>query len=246
MWIVSNLSIRPRTFSFGSSGQGQHEDLSLVADDLELANMLRCIDWSEDPVQLVVCDSCGSVGCASGNYVALRRLGDFVAMAPPAKGYAASADASAKAQYIEPAFMRRRGVPLIPIAEWERIRAEGAPLPGSAGLAALRWSEVLLAAQIEAPLRLLGEPGERPPGRLGARVAATDPWIDPETLDRLGELDVWGRTSANSTARVIRDAIPVSLILDEGQFSEVVLFAKVGDGYGLRFQPGLVLQPSAE
>lgn len=245
MWIVANLSVQPRTFSFDSSGQGQHEDLSLVADGLELANMLRNIDWSEDPVQLVVCDSCGTIGCASGNYVALRRLDDFVVMAPPEEGYAASADASARAQYIEPAFMRRRGVPLIPIVEWERLRAEGAPLPRSDGLAALCWSEVLLAAQIEAPHRLLGEPGRRPQRRLSGRIAAADPWIDLETLDRLGELDVWGRISAHSTAQTVRDAIPVSLILDEGQLSEVVLFAKVGDGYGLRFHPGLVLQPSS-
>jgi hypothetical protein len=246
MWIVSNLSVRPRTFSFESSGQGQHEDLSLVGDDTELANMLGYIDWSEDPAQVVVCDACGTIGCASGNYVALRRLDDFVVMAPPAKGYDALADLSARAQYVEPAFMRRGGVPLIPIAEWERLRAKGAPLPGSDGLAALRWSEAMLAAQIEAPLRLLGEPGRRPPSRLGARVAATDPWIDPETLDQLGELDVWAGISANSTARITREALPVSLILDEGQLREVVLFAKVGDGYGLRFEPGLVLQPSAE
>jgi hypothetical protein len=43
-----------------------------------------------------------------------------------------------------------------------------------------------------------------------------------------------------------RASVGESDILDEGQLREVVLFAKVGDGFGLRFEPGLVLQPSPE
>lgn len=244
MWIVSKLSVEARNYFFESSGQGKHEDLALLADGLELANMLRLTDWGDDPAQVVICDSCGTVDCASGNYVALRRLEDFVVWAPPGRGYAESADPSEMAQYREPHFVRKRGVPLVSVEKWERLRAQGVRLPDPDRLAPLRWSEVLLAAQLEAPHRLLGEPGRRPSRRLTARVEATDPWIEPETLDRLGYLDAWDEASASSDAQIIKDAHPVSLILDEGGLQELVLFAKAAGGYGLWFEPGLVLQPS--
>jgi hypothetical protein len=244
MWIASSLSVSPRTYSFESSGQGTHEDLSLHADGVELANMLRWIEWGDEPAQVILCDACGTIRCASGNYVALRRLDRFVVMAPAERAYAPSADGSAKSEYAEPAFIRRRGVPLIPADAWERVRGEGAPLPPHHRIRPLRWTEALLAAQIEAPHRLLGQPGERPGTRLSARVVATDPWIDPETLDRLGDLDMWGTTGENGAAQVVGEAKPVSLILDDGSLEEVALFAKVGEGYGLRFEPGLVLTPS--
>jgi hypothetical protein len=118
MWIVSELAVHPRTYSFGSSGQGVHEDLALRAGDQELVNMLRLVDWSEDPVQVTVCDACGTVGCASGDYVAVRRLGDHVAMAPPTNAYVGGAGEFEKAQYVEAWFIRKRGVPLVLVPEW--------------------------------------------------------------------------------------------------------------------------------
>ncbi len=243
MWIVSKLIIRSRTYSFSSSGQPPHDDLALIADEQELVNMLRVVDWGEDPVQVVVCDACGTVGCASGNYVAIRRLDDFVVMAPAIRAYVPTAEEFEKAQYVEPWFIRKRGVPLVPFAEWERLRGEGAPLPAADRLEPLRWSEALLAAQIEAPHRLLGDPGQRPRRRLTEVVVATDPRIDPTTLDQLGDVRHWEQEGATAALRPAEPARRVSLFLND-DLKEVVLFGRYGDTFGLYVGPGLLLVPS--
>lgn len=243
MWIISKLNIRSRTYSFASSGQPPHDDLALIADEQELVNMLRLVDWGEDPLQVVVCDACGTVGCASGNYVAMRRLDDFVVMAPATRAYVPTAEEFEKAQYVEPWFIRKRGVPLVPFAEWERLRDEGAPLPAAERLEPLRWSEAVLAAQIEAPRRLLGEPGQPPRTRLTEVVVATDPSIDPTTLDQLGDVRHWEDEGATAVLRPAEPAIRVSLFLND-DLKEVVLFGRRGDAFGLYVEPGLLLVPS--
>jgi hypothetical protein len=48
----------------------------------------------------------------------------------------------------------------------------------------------------------------------------------------------------DSAAQIVKDSRAVTLILEEGGLHEVVLVAKVGDGYGLRFEPGLVRLPA--
>jgi hypothetical protein len=243
MWIVSKLIIRSRSYSFASSGQPPHDDLALIADEQELVNMLRLVEWGEDPVQVAVCDACGTVGCASGNYVAVRRLDDFVVMAPATRAYAPTADEFEKAQYVEPWFIRKRGVPLVPTAHWEHLRDEGAPLPAAERLEPLRWSEAVLAAQIEAPRRLLGEPGQPPRRRLTEIVVATEPFIDPTTLDLLGDVRRWAKEGATAVLRRPEPGDRISLFLSD-DLNEVVLFGRYGDDYGLYFEPGLLLVPS--
>ena len=39
MWMVTDLKTEPRSFSFESSGQGDHRDLALVADGVTLVNL---------------------------------------------------------------------------------------------------------------------------------------------------------------------------------------------------------------
>ncbi|GEJ55958.1 hypothetical protein [Anaeromyxobacter diazotrophicus] len=242
MWIVSKLVVTPRTYSFASSGQGTNEDLVLHADDQELVNMLRLVDWSEDPVQVVVCDACGTVGCATGNYVAVRRLADYVVFAPPTRPYEETADETEKVQYLEPWFIRKRGVPLVPVAEWDRLRNDGFPLPSSESMSPLRWSEAVIAAQIEAPHRMLGDPGQKPQQRLSEVVQATDPWLEAEVLDRLGDVAAWRAKGTIATLRKIISGQKGSLILKD-PFQEVVLFGKDGDEFGLYFEPGMLLLP---
>lgn len=243
MWIPAGLAVRPRHRSFAASGQGAHDDLALVADDLELVNLLRLVDWSADPVQVVVCDACGTVGCASGNYVAVRRLGDFVVLAPPARAHAPAADDFELTDFAEPAFMRARGVPLVRVEDWSRVRDGGAPLPSPDRLRVLGWEEAALVAQLEAPRRLLGDPGGARRGRLSELVAASDPWIDPETLDRLGDPEVWRRAGGRPELIVAPPGSRVSLFTDD-DLKEVVLFGESGGRYGLYFEPGLLMVPS--
>ena len=244
MWIVSDLKTKPRRFSFESSGQDEHRDVALIADGIELVNMVEWANWDQDPVQVVVCGECGTVQCQSGNWVSVRRLGDWVVMVATAKGYG-STDPFDRGEFTAPRWVRTRGAPLIPTAIWEGAREQGAALPASTSLRALCWSEALLEAQIEAPRRLLGEPGHRQEKRLSTMVSATDPWLDPKLLDMVGDLTAWA-VDPNVPVVVHRapEATPVSLFMEEDLREEVLLGLHGGE-LGLYFKPDLVLSPAA-
>jgi len=244
MWILSDLKTEPRQFSFESSGQGPHLDVALMADGLELVNMVKAANWEEDPVQVVVCDHCGCVKCQSGNWVSCRRLGDWVLMVASTKGYG-SADAFTRDELSAPSWLRSRGAPLIPAAIWEQARERGVALPPSSSLPELTWREALLEAQVEAPRRVLGEPGRRQEKRLSALVSATDPWVDPKLLDKVGDLTAW--TAEPSVRAVVHRAPETTLVslFMEDDLQEELLLGLLGGELGLYFKPDLVLFPAA-
>jgi hypothetical protein len=243
VWIPSSLEVVPVSYSFAASEQGVHHDRALRADGKILVNMLDLAEWGEDPVQVEICDACGTVGCASGGYVSPRRLGPYVVLAPSTKAYSEAADDTARANLSAPRFARKEGLPLIREGEWERLRAEGAPLPSVDALTSMTWREASLASQFE-PFRLLGDPGSRM-ARLSERVAATDPWIEPADLDRLGDPLAWGfPADAAASVRPSQGATLYSIIVTE-PMRDVVLFGSFDRSFGLFFEPGLLVLPPA-
>jgi hypothetical protein len=242
MWIPSNLEVVRVSYSFEASEQGVHRDRALRADGTTVVNMLSLVDWGEDPVQVEICDACGTLGCAIGGYVAPRRLGPYVVLAPSTRAYFDAAEDSDRTNFRELSLIRKRGLPLIPATEWERLYDGGAPLPSTNGLRTMTWREAALAAQFEAPLRLLGDPGSRVT-RFSKRVAATDPWMDPADLDRLGDPLAWGiAADAGVSMRETKDAMLYSIIVSD-PMRNVVLFGSVEDAFGLYFEPGLLVFP---
>jgi hypothetical protein len=109
----------------------------------------------------------------------------------------------------------------------------------------MTWREAALAAQFEAPLRLLGDPGSRV-ARFSERVAATDPWIDPADLDRLGDPLAWGiPADGGVSVRESKDAALYSIIVSD-PMRDVIPFGSVDGRFGLYFEPGLlVLSPAS-
>jgi hypothetical protein len=77
---------------------------------------------------------------------------------------------------------------------------------------------------------------------LSSLVVATDPWMDPAEIDRLGDVDSWRTLGAATALRRADPGSCVSLILDD-RLQEVILFGKDGDTYGLYVEPGLLMMP---
>src|SRR4051812_33590200 len=82
MWTPSAFTVKSKMMYFSSSGQGSVPVNSIYADDENLANAIELIDFDDDPIQFQVCDHCGYPGCASGGWLSLRRLGQFVFLMP--------------------------------------------------------------------------------------------------------------------------------------------------------------------
>lgn len=81
----------------------------LTCNGREIANALEGAEWSENPVQVVLCDACGSEGCSPGGYVHVSRLGEYVLWTAP------QLDDEA---YEPPYFLRSLGALAIPVETW--------------------------------------------------------------------------------------------------------------------------------
>lgn len=246
MWIAAQLNVVERTFSLvAARGRSEHKDLALLADGVELSNMLRHVDWNGDPVQLAVCSDCGSVGCADGNYVSVRRLGTFVALIPSLASYAAATDdVGAIDRLAPPTFITRRGVTLLRVDQWVALRARGSPLVPPDTLRPMNWQEAWLSAQLERRDDLIGQPGMSPTRRLSSQVVASTPYLDAQELDRLGTREGWSAQDGDAVRLLQTDESQALALVLDTTLEEVHVFARVGEGYGLVVAPGFVVVPS--
>src|SRR5262245_57164587 len=83
MKICSDIGLEKWRPDFSSSGQKSPTWTRSRCEGVELFNSLESTTWTENPVQVVLCDACGHEGCASGGYVHVSRLGDFVLWTTP-------------------------------------------------------------------------------------------------------------------------------------------------------------------
>src|SRR5206468_4310556 len=82
MWCIDQIAFQGRNLDFTSSGLGRHRTTAVVGDGVELVNALDLLDLTDEPVQIIVCDCCGTPGCNSGGRVTFRRLEDALLVIP--------------------------------------------------------------------------------------------------------------------------------------------------------------------
>lgn len=141
----------------GNAGLHDTVAWAVLAGEEPFTNAANLVEWGADPVQLVVCGECAHPGCAQGNYVTIRTVGEGLLLVAPA--FEAAAGALGLAQYGPPALLERQGW----LLDLERVAA---PLPelvaAAAGLRPPTAAELARLAQWEAPDRALGEPASAP------------------------------------------------------------------------------------
>lgn len=188
MWIVEKIETRSHEMDFGSSGLGRNTATSLIADGIEIVNALDLLDLTEDadePIQLIVCDHCGTPGCNSGNRVSFRRLEDGVLFIP---SFDAMARGSWEAdEYGPPSFIHKKGAPFFRGPSLD-VLSSHLPIVGDLS----RWPilkarEAALLLQWEAPARALGEFPFEPRSRRELILTDTQGTGDEvlQVLDRL-------------------------------------------------------------
>jgi hypothetical protein len=121
MLICRDARLESWETDFSSSAQGSADWIRVVLPEGAISNALNAIDWTESPVQVVLCESCGEPGCAVGGYVAPSRCGDWVLWSVP--------PASLGDFELEYRLLRRHGGLAIPAEEWTRWRARAPELP---------------------------------------------------------------------------------------------------------------------
>jgi hypothetical protein len=71
------------TPDFSTSGLANPTWTRAKCGALELCNSLEWADWGPNPIQVQICDACGTPGCASGGYVHISTLKDVVLWTMP-------------------------------------------------------------------------------------------------------------------------------------------------------------------
>ena len=90
MWEAKAITLEPVELDFRSSRQGIRKDRALVADGEPIVNAVGIVELSANPLQTVVCTSCGISACEPGGWVALRSVGEAVVWLPDFEGMAQS------------------------------------------------------------------------------------------------------------------------------------------------------------
>ena len=112
--------------NFSSSGQANPAWTRVTWSKVVLCNSLEWVQWLENPVQVELCDACGTAGCASGSYVHVSRLGAHVLWTPPQVD---ELDEWTRDRHRTAWPIRRFGPIVISDSTWERWRDSVPQLP---------------------------------------------------------------------------------------------------------------------
>ena len=109
---------------FSSSEQPDPTWTRVSLPEGQVTNALNGIDWDEDPAQVVLCEACGYAGCASGGYVRVSRLHEWLLWT------SASGGPRDMAEEPNHPIVRAHGGLAVSEPEWSRWRGAVPGLPG--------------------------------------------------------------------------------------------------------------------
>jgi hypothetical protein len=186
MRICDRLHVATWRPDFSSSEQVSPTWTRLRCDEREISDSIEWVEWLRNPVQVELCDACGHAGCASGGFVHVSRLGDFVLWTRPQLARGPSV--------LEPeadvwAELRTRGALAVRASAWNDLAAMEPELPF-----AQRFVRANHAAVADA--WILG--GSRPSPD-GIVAFLREQLIAGDTLERVDAIDLVERTLATLT-----------------------------------------------
>jgi len=155
MWQPKKLETKINRLDFSSSGQKPEDFTELWADGVKICNGIELSNWEEDPIQLIVCDSCGNVQCNSGNWLSPRNAGEYILFIPAFQKM--NKGSWEQDEYAPPFYMEKSGIILFDKIEYASLRSIVTKLPSHGELKNLTSTEAICLFQWEAPLKVLGK-----------------------------------------------------------------------------------------
>jgi hypothetical protein len=159
---------------FSSSGQADPRWTKLVCDEEELCDSLEVANWTDSSaVQVEVCPQCGVVGCSSGGWVRVSRLGRHLLWTPAEID---PGDRDVEWEYRPPSYLRDHGAVAIPIEHWERWRVSFAGMPSADAFHPTRRGDLRRAWQQPERFALLAA-GRDTTEEAAAHLRAVAEWL---------------------------------------------------------------------
>ena len=181
-WRIRKLEKCKATLDFSSAGLGALETSQLMADDEVLMNATTLVEFESDGcIQVLVCESCGTIHCEPGGWVQPRRLGDSIVWLPCFERIAED-----PTEFRPPAILASRGVPLFDGTCAAEL-VDLLPLFRAEVLQQVTGRDVAKLLHWEAPLGVLGPKSDEPAVQRD-RVIASSGGELPIQLDTLQRL----------------------------------------------------------
>lgn len=216
MWVVREYQIETRQLDFTSAGLGRDSTRVLSSDSVSIVNALKYFEFEANPAQALVCEHCGTPGCGTSSWVALRSLGSD-ALFIPAFAEMRQGDWEL-AEYGPPPYMESRGALLFPGEIYRALRAEVPGFPSCESLPPLTLGEAIDVLQWEAPLEVLGSFPGPPTLRREDVLAVSSGEIDDAVHALLQLLD--DRGAPGRPLSPAKPAEVISFFLDGPGFPE--------------------------
>jgi hypothetical protein len=182
---VTSFELRQRKLDFRSSGRGLVDATALIANDVQLVNAIERLDFSDEVVQLIVCEQCGFPHCASGSCVNFRKLDDEIVLIPPLS--AMREGEFELREYAPPAYMLTQGLPIFSAAVYDELRRKTGTFPDRSSIRPCTSLDALDILQFTAPGSVLGKLGSAAVLQSDWIVAVTDGDLSQE-LESFSEL----------------------------------------------------------
>ena len=215
------------------------ETHAIYADGVCLVNAVDYSNFEEEPAQLIVCEVCANVGCNSGNWVFMRRLGNAIVMIPAYSKLCEFGDDSWYfTHYAPPDSLLSRGIPVIGLDDYRRARGLVTALPDLEGIRQLNAAEAIWLTQWTTPLNVLGRFPAPPRLKRGAVIAVADGEVDEEIANLKKFIERHFKSEEPLCELDHAGAVPVEFFLDGPSFPAWSPISHVHDGLAFRFEPG--------
>jgi hypothetical protein len=178
--LVDTYEIRHRIMGGTDDGIKPFEAVSLFFGNVCIANAVNLSNFEGERTQVLLCETCGHVGCGSVGWVHLRKIGQDVMWIAPRR--LSAQDQHFDWQEFPPPYFASDvcGIPVFREAVYDELRGRLPWLPDRTLIQPIRACEALALLQAEAPFELLGRAPGVPQVRRDRVLAVSDGDMDQE------------------------------------------------------------------
>ena len=158
MWEIENISTKKRHLDFTSSGQGTFVGTAIYSNDTLVFNQIESIEnhgEDEQVFQAIICEHCGYTHCEPGNWIALRKAGEFYIFLP-AFEWIIEEEEALKSEYLPPNYISTDGAAVLTSKTYEQLQELIAAFKEVQRVRNLTGTEASLLYKYETPQRLFG------------------------------------------------------------------------------------------
>ena len=155
MWTSNKFEIYPKQFDFTSSEQEKPTYTAIKIGDYEFSNLVESIEFeSQFSFQHIICDHCGFSGCASGNWLSIRKNDEYIFFIP---NFIDMKDEDLGADFQPSHYFKVNGCLYLKKNEYENLRSYIHQFPKPDELQNFEKEEIIELYKWDVPQKMFGE-----------------------------------------------------------------------------------------